>query len=205
MLSSLDRLGVVGTRVINASKDDLLKSLQHLAPVLSKLHQAGDKLAPGLNLIVSFPFPKEASDIVRGDYANTSIRADINLENFFPAGTTVPTIPIPDVPTPDLPPGGQVLDDVQKCLQSQDLASQACQKVLADADLLSSLRAKCQKDRYASNPVCTVLATLPGVPLDQLPTVLGTILGNVLGRSAGSGPTSPPADPTLRQLYGGTP
>jgi phospholipid/cholesterol/gamma-HCH transport system substrate-binding protein len=27
MLSSLDRLGVVGTRVINASKDDLLKSL----------------------------------------------------------------------------------------------------------------------------------------------------------------------------------
>jgi phospholipid/cholesterol/gamma-HCH transport system substrate-binding protein len=109
------------------------------------------------------------------------------------------------VPTPDLPPAGEVLDDVQKCLQSRDLTSQACQKVLADADLLTSLRAKCQKDKYASNPVCTVLNTLPGVPLDQLPTVLGTILGNVLGRSAGSGPTSPPADPSVRQLYGGTP
>jgi phospholipid/cholesterol/gamma-HCH transport system substrate-binding protein len=204
MLSSLDRLGVVGTRVINASKDDLLKSLEHLGPVLSRLRQAGDKLAPGLNLIVSFPFPKEASEIVRGDYANTSIRADINLENFFPAGTTIPTVPIPDVPTPDLPPGGEVLNDVQECLQSQDLASQTCQKVLADADLLSSLRAKCQKDKYASNPVCTVLNTLPAVPLDQLPTVIGTILGNVLGRSAGSGPTSPPADPSIRQLYGGT-
>jgi phospholipid/cholesterol/gamma-HCH transport system substrate-binding protein len=204
MLSSLDRLGVVGTRVINASKDDLLKSLEHLAPVLSKLRQAGDKLAPGLNLIVSFPFPKEASEIVRGDYANTSIRADINLENFFPAGTTIPTIPIPDVPTPDLPPGGQVLSDVQECLQSQDIASHACQMVLADADLLSSLRTKCQKDKYASNPVCTVLNTLPAVPLDQLPTVIGGILGNVLGRSAGSGPTSPPADPSMRQLYGGS-
>jgi phospholipid/cholesterol/gamma-HCH transport system substrate-binding protein len=205
MLSALDRLGVVGTRVITASKDDLLESLDHLAPVLSKLRRAGDKLAPGLNLIVSFPFPKEASEIVRGDYANTSIRADINLENFFPAGTTIPDLPIPDVPTPDLPPGGQVLDDVQKCLRSGDLASQECQKVLADADLLSSLRAKCQKDKYVSNPVCTVLNTLPAVPLEQLPTVLGTVLGNVLGRSAGSGPTSPPEDPTMRQLYGGTP
>jgi len=55
MLSALDRLGVVGTRVITASKDDLLESLDHLAPVLSKLRRAGDKLAPGLNLIVSFP------------------------------------------------------------------------------------------------------------------------------------------------------
>jgi phospholipid/cholesterol/gamma-HCH transport system substrate-binding protein len=205
MLSSLDRLGVVGTRVINASKDDLLKSLADLEPVLSRLHEAGDKLAPGLNLLISFPFPKEASEIVRGDYANTSIRADINLENFLPPGTTIPDLPIPDVPTPDLPPAGEVVSDVQKCLQSGDLTSTACQKVLADADLLTSLRAKCQKDKYASNPVCTVLNTLPGVPLDQLPTVLGTILGNVLGRSAGSGPTSPAADPSVRQLYGGTP
>ena len=95
MLSALDRLGVVGTRVIGASKDDLLKSLAHLKPVLSKLRAAGDKLAPGLNLIISFPFPKEASEIVRGDYANTSIRADINLENFLPAGTDDPGPPHP--------------------------------------------------------------------------------------------------------------
>jgi phospholipid/cholesterol/gamma-HCH transport system substrate-binding protein len=205
MLSSLDRLGVVGTRVIKASKDDLLTSLEHLGPVLSRLRQAGDKLAPGLNLLVSFPFPKEASEIVRGDYANTSIRADINLENFLPAGTTIPNLPIPDVPAPDLPPPGQVLDDVKACLSSGDLTSQACQKVLADADLLTSLRAKCQKDGYATNPVCTVLNTLPSVPLNQLPGVIGSVLGNALGRSAGSGPTSPPADPSMRQLYGGTP
>jgi phospholipid/cholesterol/gamma-HCH transport system substrate-binding protein len=81
MLSALDQLGVVGTRVIGASKDDLLKSLAHLRPVLSKLRAAGDQLAPGLNLLISFPFPKEASEIVRGDYANTSIRAEISLDN----------------------------------------------------------------------------------------------------------------------------
>jgi phospholipid/cholesterol/gamma-HCH transport system substrate-binding protein len=204
MLSSLDRLGVVGTRVIKASKDDLLASLAHLEPVLTKLRKAGDKLAPGLNLLISFPFPKEASEIVRGDYANTSIRADINLENFFPAGTTIPDIPIPDIPTPDLPPVGTVVSDVTKCLQSLDLTSKACQAVLADADLLKSLRAKCQKEKYATNPVCTVLNAVPTVPLDQLGDLIGQILGNLLGRTAGSGADGPQAAPSLRALYGGT-
>ena len=58
MLSALDRLGVVGTRVISASKDDLLKSLAHLEPVLSQLRAAGDKLAPGLNLHHQLPVPQ---------------------------------------------------------------------------------------------------------------------------------------------------
>ncbi len=89
MLTSLDRLGVVGTRVIGASKDDLLAMLRDLRPVLANLRRAGDQLAPGLNLLVSFPFPKEASEIVQGDYANTSIKADINLDNFLRRCPTV--------------------------------------------------------------------------------------------------------------------
>ena len=205
MLSALDRLGVVGTRVISASKDDLLRSLAHLKPVLSRLHQAGDKLAPGLNLIISFPFPKEASEIVRGDYANTSIRADINLENFLPAGTTIPPINIPDIPLPDLPPVGTVVSDVQKCLQSLNIASAACQRVLANLDLLTSLKKKCQKDKYKGNPVCTVLNTLPNIPLDELGAAIGELLGNLLGRSLGSSLSSgvPTARPSTRSLYGG--
>ena len=199
MLASLDRLGVVGTRVIGASKDDLLKSLAHLEPVLSQLRAAGDKLAPGLNLLISFPFPKEASEIVRGDYANTSIRADINLENFLPAGTEIPEIPIPEIPTPEIPPAGEVLNDVQKCLQSLDITSRACQKVLGDLDLLTSLKKKCQKDKFRTNPVCTVLNAVPDVPLDELGDLLGGLLGGLgLGRST-------PANPSTRALYGGTP
>ena len=106
MLTSLDRLGVVGTRVIGASKDDLLRMLRDLAPVLANLRRAGDQLGPGLNLLVSFPFPKEASEIVQGDFANTSIKADINLDNFLsqvPDGPEIPGIPdLPDIPV-DLP------------------------------------------------------------------------------------------------------
>jgi len=210
MLGALDRLGVVGTRVIKASKDDLLKSLAHLRPVLSELRAAGDKLAPGLNLLISFPFPKEASEIVRGDYANTSIRADISLENVLPPGT-IPNIPDIDIPTPDLPPAGEVLSDVQKCLRSGDLTSKACQKVLADLDLLSSLRKKCQKPKYQSNPVCQVLNTVPNVPLDQLGDILGDLLGGLLGRSSSTSDGSataaaqPSDEPSMRALMGGGP
>jgi phospholipid/cholesterol/gamma-HCH transport system substrate-binding protein len=205
MLSALDRLGVVGTRVIRASKDDLLKSLEHLGPVLGKLREAGDQLAPGLNLLISFPFPKEASEIVRGDYANTSIRAEISLENLLPPGAQPPDLPLPDVPLPDLPPVGTVVSDVQKCLQSADITSAACKKVLADADLLTSLRNKCQKDRHVANPVCQVVNAVPDVPLDELPDVLGGVLGGVLGRWFGSSLSSgePSARPSLRALYGG--
>ena len=71
MLGALEELGRVGTRVINASKEDILKMLDHLYPVLDKLHEAGHALGPGLNLLVSFPFPKAANDIVQGDYADT--------------------------------------------------------------------------------------------------------------------------------------
>ena len=70
------------------ASDDLLAQLRDLRPIVKNLSAAGDALAPGLNLLVSFPFPKEASEIVLGDYANTSIRADISLENFLPQGGT---------------------------------------------------------------------------------------------------------------------
>jgi phospholipid/cholesterol/gamma-HCH transport system substrate-binding protein len=207
MLRALDRLGVVGTRVIGATKSDLLKSLDHLQPILANLRAAGDKLAPGLNLLISFPFPKEASEIVRGDYANTSIRADISLENFLPPGTTLPPIDIPDVPIPDIPDPGQVLDDVKKCLDSGNIASAACAKVLADVNLLAALKEKCKKPRYQGNPVCQTLATVPGVPLEDLPDVLGGIINGTLPRtlasSLSSGATQVPG--STRSLYGATP
>jgi phospholipid/cholesterol/gamma-HCH transport system substrate-binding protein len=200
MLTSLDRLGKVGTRVIGASKDDILASLDHLQPILANLYKAGDSLAPGLNLLLSFPFPKEASEIVMGDYANTSIRADINLENILPTAGDGGGLP-------GLPDPGEVLTQVEKCLRSGDLTSAACKTVLADADLLTSLKKKCQKPQYAGNPVCTTLNTLPDLPLDQLGDAIGDILGGVLGRSLGTSLSSgaPSARPSTRSLYGGTP
>ncbi|MDP3968171.1 MAG: MCE family protein [Nocardioides sp.] len=109
MLEDLDELGRVGTRVVNATSDDVLAVLRHLRPVLSRLNEAGDSFPRGLALMISFPFPKEASDVVKGDYANTSIALDIRLDNLFqavgmPDLDGLPLPEVPEVPGPDLPP-----------------------------------------------------------------------------------------------------
>jgi phospholipid/cholesterol/gamma-HCH transport system substrate-binding protein len=203
MLGALDRLGVVGTRVIRASKDDLIATLEHLRPVLTRLGDVGDELAPGLNLLVSFPFPDEASEVVEGDYANTSIRAEISLDNFLTGGGGEELPPV--IPPVDLPDPGEVLNDVQKCLQSGNLASKACKKVLADVDLLNKLKKQCKKAEYKSNPVCVVLNQVPDIPLDELPDVLDDVLGGVLGRSLASSLSdgTPSAATSERLLFTG--
>lgn len=169
MLSALDDLGEVGARVIGRSKDDILASLRHLRPVLARLHEAGDSLAPGLNLLISFPFPKEASEIVKGDYANTSIRADISLENLLPDGGVLPPIDVPDP--------GEVIDDVLRCIRSGSLTSAACAKVLDDLDLVGKLIRDCRKPQYDDRPVCVVVNLLP--PNPDLAGV-GELLDNIL-------------------------
>ena len=83
MLRQLDKLGVVGTRVLNASTDNIVASLRHLQPTLTKLGDAGDSLANGLSMLASFPFPKEAANIVRGDYANALFHMEIDLNKII--------------------------------------------------------------------------------------------------------------------------
>ncbi|GCD89338.1 MCE family protein [Nocardioides sp. LS1] len=192
MLKSLDRLGAVGTRVIGASKADLIQTLADLKPVLTKLNEAGDHLAPGLNMAISFPFPKEASEVVKGDYANAFIRAQINLGTFVPNGGGGPLPPI-DVPDP-----GQVLNQVQKCLASGDITSKACLKVLDDANALKKLKKACQKDENKDNAVCQVVnaGDLPDLP--GLPTLPGL---DGFTASLASGADQP--DESGSALYGG--
>jgi len=196
MLQSLDRLGTVGTRVIRASKDDLVAMLRHLSPIVGNLERAGESLAPGLNLLVSFPFPKEASEVVQGDYANTSIRLDVNLENLLKDGAILPGVPGLDNVTD---PIGAVV----KCLTSGRLDSAACKKVLANLNLLPQLTKMCKTKKYKGEKVCRMLGgSLGGLDiLPDLPGLLGlSRLGDALsgGRSTG---TSPPGDVT--QLLGG--
>jgi phospholipid/cholesterol/gamma-HCH transport system substrate-binding protein len=159
MLGALERLGRVGTRVINASKEDILKMLEHLYPVLTQLHGAGHELGPGINLMVSFPFPKAANDIVQGDYADTIARVDLDLSNLLR------NIGIPEI---NLPNPGEILDQVARCLRSGSLASSACAKVLSDLDLLKDLKRQCRDDALKDSPVCRVLNALPDIDLGGL-------------------------------------
>ena len=127
MLRALDRLSVVGTRVINATQEDLLADLRHLQPVLREIADADEEIPEALGLLISFPFPIESNDIVHGDYANTSIVFSIDFDNLYKnfiggedgGGGPLPEIPglpeIPDLPNlPDVPdvPGGPDLPDL---------------------------------------------------------------------------------------------
>lgn len=185
MLGSLDRLGRVGTRVIRASKEDVLSILADLEPVLRGLWGAGDRLAPGINLLASFPFPKAAGDIIQGDYADTIARVQVDLTNLF-TGLGLPDIQLPDP--------GEVVDQVAACLQSGSLTSVPCSKVLSSLDLLKDLQKQCRQNRHIRNgPVCRAIRTLPdlGDIGDGLLGNLGGLLDGLIGRQVSEGP---PAD-----------
>jgi phospholipid/cholesterol/gamma-HCH transport system substrate-binding protein len=123
--------------------------------------------------MISFPFPQEAAEVVKGDYANASIRAGINLESFLPDdGGGGGPIPAP----PPLPDPGQVLGAVAKCLRSGNPNSDACQKVLRDPGQLKKLKRQCRKPANKDNPVCRLIAPIPEPP----------------GGTGGGGPTLPP-------------
>lgn len=89
LLESLDELSVVATDVITESKDDVVANLEELAPTLRALADTGDELVTSLGGFVSFPFTdgfvggslQAARDTHYGDYANLSIRLEINQHN----------------------------------------------------------------------------------------------------------------------------
>ncbi|MFC4470068.1 MCE family protein [Streptomyces xiangluensis] len=122
MLTALSKLGKTGTKVVNASRDDTVANLKQLRPILQQLNKAGDDLPNSLELLTTYPFPRNAADAVKGDYVNLKITADLDLSGIYGNLTDepgegggkdngqddapeVPDLPeVPDVPdVPDLP------------------------------------------------------------------------------------------------------
>jgi len=111
MLTALSDLGVVGTRVIKASKDDFVANLESLAPVLTRLSQAGSDLPNALEVMFTYPFPRSALKGIKGDYTN--LRADVapaSIDQLLkilptpkPTSTIDPSLPIP-TPSVTIPP-----------------------------------------------------------------------------------------------------
>ena len=100
MLTALSNLGAVGTRVITATKADTVANLQALAPVLGQLARAGDDLPRSLQVLLTYPFPDEATNTIRGDYTNLYATADLDLRS---TGGNLGLPPLPTAPGPGLP------------------------------------------------------------------------------------------------------
>ncbi len=103
MLKGLSRLGQVGTRVINRTSDNTLAALRHLQPIVARLVEAGSALPRAIELIVSFPFPRQALQVIKGDYANTSARVDLDIGQLYHNFSGGKRLPVPKVQLPDVP------------------------------------------------------------------------------------------------------
>jgi phospholipid/cholesterol/gamma-HCH transport system substrate-binding protein len=111
MLLALGRLGEVGTRVIEASRDDLLANLRDLQPVLTQLAIASEDIPKSLDVLATYPFARGVEDYFHGDYGNMWFTVDLYGPALARAFGLTGERPPPDlglpVPVPDLPaPGG---------------------------------------------------------------------------------------------------
>jgi phospholipid/cholesterol/gamma-HCH transport system substrate-binding protein len=110
-LTALGKLGVVGTHVIESSRDDTLADIASLKPILDQLVKAGDALPKAVDFLLTFPFPPNATSGVKDGQMNlwATIDADASkiLANLLaaapparPGQPSVPNLPIPTVPVP---------------------------------------------------------------------------------------------------------
>lgn len=88
MLVALSQLGAVGTRIIQQSRDNTLADLAALQPILANLAAAGSNLPNALELLMTYPFPRNIVDAVvpganPGSYY-TRLDAQLNLDQLSP-------------------------------------------------------------------------------------------------------------------------
>lgn len=92
VLRKLDRLSDTAVPLIRRSKANTVADLKLLAPVLSRLTEAGDQLALTLERVASFPFSSNALSTIKGDYGGLygTIVLDLDMLNGLLGGPAVP-------------------------------------------------------------------------------------------------------------------
>jgi phospholipid/cholesterol/gamma-HCH transport system substrate-binding protein len=77
LLSDLSKFGQVASHVINASKSQTIAGLHDLQPILSHLAAAGSNLPHALEILLTYPFPRDSSEASPGDYTNFAATVDV--------------------------------------------------------------------------------------------------------------------------------
>jgi phospholipid/cholesterol/gamma-HCH transport system substrate-binding protein len=119
MLNALNTLSGVATDTVTKSRDQLVANLKALQPTLTKLGEAGSDLPNALQILLTYPFPDYAGNVIKGDYANVEANVNLDLDtliqNFtnssqppiaLPSGQQ-PSAVAPPLPLPDLGSSGQ--------------------------------------------------------------------------------------------------
>ena len=104
LLDALARLGDVATRVINKTKADTVASVKSLDPVLTRLAQAGTYLPQALEVLLDYPFPRNVSNGIFGDY--TGLLADVDVQATLTNIFGLNLLMTPQSPAAPAPSGG---------------------------------------------------------------------------------------------------
>lgn len=76
----LSKFSALTADSVNKTKENLIKELREVGPVLDSLANAGPSLTRSLSLLATFPFPNETfENFQRGDYANLTAIIDLTL------------------------------------------------------------------------------------------------------------------------------
>jgi phospholipid/cholesterol/gamma-HCH transport system substrate-binding protein len=76
----LSKFSALTVDSVNRTKENLVKELKQIGPVLESLANAGPSLTRSLSLLATFPFPNETfENFQRGDYANLTAIVDLTL------------------------------------------------------------------------------------------------------------------------------
>jgi phospholipid/cholesterol/gamma-HCH transport system substrate-binding protein len=112
MLNALNSLSGVATETVTKSRDQLVANLKALQPTLTKLGEAGQDLPNALQILLTYPFPDYAGNVIKGDYANVDANVNLDLDTLIQnfTNSSQPPIALPNtiggVPTtgPVAPP-----------------------------------------------------------------------------------------------------
>lgn len=167
LLRELAKLGKVGTRVINATKADLEANLQALRPILTRLAQAGSDLPEALGIMLTYPFPTNSAEGIKGDYQNLHLTADLDLTQILQVlGEGGPSGTPPD------------LGELPKLLQQDENERGPSPGGLLPSGLVPTESSG--SGRGTSSPSPTPGATTPGGSSDN-DDLLGLLLGGLGG------------------------
>jgi phospholipid/cholesterol/gamma-HCH transport system substrate-binding protein len=83
LVEALDQVGkfsALAADTVTQTKENLVKELKDLAPVLRSLANAGPALTRSLSMLTTYPFPNETlENWMRGDYGNLTVVIDLTL------------------------------------------------------------------------------------------------------------------------------
>jgi phospholipid/cholesterol/gamma-HCH transport system substrate-binding protein len=77
LLQDLSKFGKVATHIIRASKQQTIQGFKDLQPILHHLAAAGKALPHSLEILITFPFPRDSSQASPGDFTNFQARLNL--------------------------------------------------------------------------------------------------------------------------------